>query len=85
MTWNYRLVRLDEGEEADSGNYEVGVYEVFYDSDDKPVARTVEPASFVGMDRDEVLQALNHAFHDILKYPVLDDSEIAAAVGEDAG
>lgn len=70
MTWNYRIVELDK---ADDEELRFGVYEVYYDDDGRPWARTANPISFTGETVDEVRDALARASRPLT---VLKDSEI---------
>lgn len=72
-TWNYRLVKIasDLGEE-------IVLHEVYYDDDGKPVARTKQPAEFVGASADEVRKALKRAIK-ATSQAVLDDAEIGGS------
>lgn len=74
-TWNYRLVKVGPDE---SGDWEVGIYEVYYDDDGHPHSRTLEPAEFVGADADEVRKALKRAIK-ATSQAVLDDTEIGGS------
>lgn len=52
MTWNYRLVQLDDS---------IGVYEVYYDANDQPNLRTLEPANLIGFDGlDDLKEDIKH-------------------------
>jgi hypothetical protein len=72
MTWNYRVVRTTDGEEES-----FAIYEVYYDDEDRPEARTEQPASPAGETLEE-LQAYLRA----LSEPVLDDAIFRRATGE---
>jgi hypothetical protein len=48
MTWNYRIVLTE-----DAHGQSFGLYEVYYDAEGRPEARTTDPISFGGYDVDE--------------------------------
>jgi hypothetical protein len=67
MTWNDRVVRTTEGEEES-----FAIYEVSYDDDGRPEARTKAPARPAG----ETLEALaedRHSYQAALQEAVLED------------
>jgi hypothetical protein len=69
-TWNYRLVKV---------NWpfpEYNVYEVYYDDDGRPVARTERPATLGGDTEQEALDSVRHAFEGVFFNKTLDDEEI---------
>ena len=72
-TWNYRLVNVTD----DSGDHEVGLYEVYYDDAGHPISRTLDPAEFVGENADEIRKALKRAIK-ATGQAVLRDSEIGS-------
>lgn len=78
MTWNYRIVAIDV-----QGETEYGVYEVYYDDEDKPQYRTLNPTVFVGDNKEEVLDSLIKAMLDIERYPVLTDADFPFGAGPD--
>jgi hypothetical protein len=71
-TWNYRLVKVYEP------FTEYYVYEVYYDDDGRPVARTERPASFGGDTEQEALDDMRHAFESVFFNKTLDDKEIGS-------
>lgn len=73
-TWNYRLVDTGTDDQP-----EVALYEVYYDEDGAPVARTLHPTTVVGDDDDEARVALAHAAR-ALAADTLKDSEIGGTV-----
>lgn len=73
--WNYRLVRLGDGQ--------VDLYEVYYTEEGVPFMRTTDPAGVVGDDAKDALlcyQMMGSAFHK----PVLDDSVFDSAEAQGA-
>ena len=66
MTWNYRVIRHEEGHLA--------LHEVYYDDDGKPNGVTKEPVTFV-TDSDEgitgIINSLEMALNDAREKPVL--------------
>lgn len=76
MTWNHRVVKVAEGPE---GKEEItyGIYEVYYDDEDKPISRTVDPATFVEDTEKELISSLSWAVMATQK-PVLTDEEIGS-------
>ena len=68
MTWNYRVVRtIDRAEES------FAIYEVYYDDDGRPEARTAEPAYPAGETLEELQEDLAWYLR-ALQEPVLDDA-----------
>jgi hypothetical protein len=68
MTWNYRVIRSAEGA--------FGLYEVYYNQDDVPIARSSTPITFV-CDEEEgkegILESLKLALESAERLEVLDD------------
>lgn len=77
--WNYRIVKVA----VDEINDEFGVYEVYYDDDGKPNARTMEPAGITGDTKEEIISSLIRALASCLDSEVLDDSEIGGELDGD--
>jgi len=69
MTWNYRLISVKVGD-----GEEIGLYEVYYDSDGVPIARTTKPARFTGETPEEIEAILGWAMQ-ALEKPVLTDKD----------
>lgn len=71
MSWNYRVIRHEDGTLA--------LHEVYYDEAGTPVMYTVEPANFA-VDADEglsdLIAALETALRDAKERPVLNAQEI---------
>lgn len=65
--WNYRVTR----ERLDDGSYLFALREVYYE-DDRPVAWSAEPDSFVGESAEEVTDSLSKALVSALGRDVLD-------------
>ena len=64
--WNYQIVEVDGT---------VGLYEVFYNEDNEPEYRTLEPVVFAGYAKAEnIIHELKVAVRDARGYPVLSDS-----------
>lgn len=68
-TWNHRIVMVKDENGADV----FGVYEVHYDDAGKPIARTVEPATFVG---DTWREVADEVARINISKPVLTDAQI---------
>ena len=68
-TWNYRLVHYKPTDDEDC----FGLHEIHYE-DGVPVTRTVNPASFVGETREEVIRAMEMALDAIKNGPILEDT-----------
>jgi hypothetical protein len=69
MTWNYRVIRHDEGHLA--------LHEVYYDDDGKPNRVTTEPVTFVAESDDGItglINSLELALNDARERPALDFS-----------
>jgi hypothetical protein len=79
MTWNYRVVRTTDGE-AET----FAIYEVYYDGDGRPEARTEEPASPAGETLKELAEDLT-CYQAALSQPILDDALFRKATGEPFG
>ena len=77
VSWNYRIVNCPDGK---GGRY-YALFEVFYDDDGKPEARTAKPISFV-TDEDEgsegVVRSLEMALKGATERPVLMDEDIGS-------
>lgn len=72
MHWNYRIVKTETKDGPDWG-----IYEVYYDENDKPIMRTVDPIAFTSDEGPEgVIDAINLALGTMKVHGVLDDSEI---------
>ena len=67
MTWNYRVFAIDYGEEV-----EYGIYEVYYDNKDNPIARTENPIGCVGSDMRDLAYSFKYMSLAFTK-PVLTD------------
>lgn len=68
MNWNYRIVRYPDGRAF-------ALHEVYYDENGKPLAMTVDPATFVAVAEDSpetVIEALKMALKDAENSPVFD-------------
>ena len=65
--WNYRLVRLEDGW--------VGLYEVYYDGNDRPHMRTDDPTTLGGENEAEAQADLLYAIAALGK-PILEDKDI---------
>jgi hypothetical protein len=76
MTWNYRVVRTTDGEEES-----FAIYEVYYDGDGRPGARTEDPAHSSGETLEELQEDLQ-AYLRALSEPVVDDAICRRATGE---
>ena len=68
--WNYRVVQTDH-----HGEQMWGIYEVHY-TDNKPVARTVEPAGFISEEGTSSLAEQLHRALRAIDEPVLTDDDI---------
>lgn len=75
MTWNYRVVRTTQGDEE-----WFAIYEVYYDDDGRPEARTEEPASPAGETLEELQEDLQWYLR-ALQEPVLEDAVFRQASG----
>jgi hypothetical protein len=75
MTWNYRIVRSTEGE----AEY-CAIYEVYYDDEGRPEARTERPAHPAGETLEDFADDLQ-AYQAALSQPVLDDAVFRQATG----
>jgi hypothetical protein len=76
MTWNYRVVRTIHSEEES-----FAIYEVYYDDDGRPEARTEEPAYPAG-ETLEGLQEDMQWYLSALSEPVLDDAIFQRPTGD---
>jgi hypothetical protein len=76
MTWNYRVIHTTDGEEEF-----FAIYEVYYDDNGRPEARTEEPAHPAGETLEELADDLQ-AYQAALQQPVLDDAVFLRARGE---
>lgn len=76
MTWNYRVIRYEQG------GY--GLHEVYYDEAGEPNGMTVTPVGFVA-DEDggvaELTQSLETALRDAKERPILDERIFANKPG----
>jgi hypothetical protein len=68
MTWSYRVVRTTHGQEES-----FAIYEVYYDDDGHPEARTENPAHPAGETFEELTEDLRY-YQAALQEPVLDDA-----------
>jgi hypothetical protein len=68
MTWNYRVVHITHGE-----GESFAIYEVYYDDDGRPKARTENPASPAGETFEELAEDLSY-YQAALQEPVLEDA-----------
>jgi len=66
MAWNYRIVMYADG----SG---VGLHEVHYDADGKPIRMTENPAAFVADSPEELRSALMLARQDANRRPIFNE------------
>jgi hypothetical protein len=72
VTWNYRIVQT----ETDDGLM-WGVYEVYYDEDDRPISRTEDPIAFTSDESaEDVRHALSLALTNARTQALLSDNEI---------
>jgi hypothetical protein len=55
MTWNYRVVRVDYEDES-----QYGIYEVYYDENEKPISRTENPIGCIGVDMIELYESFQY-------------------------
>ena len=65
MTWNYRIVQIDS---------DFGIYEVYYDDEGNPMARTEDPVGCVGGDLKELRRSFDYMEH-AFKLPVLREND----------
>lgn len=65
MAWNYRVVRVGSGDEA-----QYGLHEVYYDEEGRPEKRTVEPADVVAESLEDLHWMLDR-MHEALAKAVL--------------
>ncbi len=68
MTWNYRVVEVT----IDPYPPSYGIYEVYYDEEDNPVARTLDAVPFAADSVEELRSVLLDALV-ATKQPVLTD------------
>jgi hypothetical protein len=68
MSWNYRVVRTTEGDPES-----FAIYEVFYDDQGQPEARTEQPSYPAGETLEELRHDLQH-YLAALDHPVLEDA-----------
>jgi hypothetical protein len=68
MTWKDRVVRTTDGEEES-----FAIYEVYYDDDGCPEARTEEPVHPAGETVEELAEDLLY-YQAAVREPVLDDA-----------
>ena len=66
--WNYRLVRKER-----AGREVTAVHEVYYNTDDEPTSRTVQPVELEGMCREDIMKRLDKLKQAFDK-PVLEDA-----------
>lgn len=74
MTWNYRLLKYENGY--------LMLHEVYYDDDDEIYAYTMDPITFGGEDKEGAIKGLQMALDDATKYPVLDKEEVDTKLEE---
>lgn len=75
-TWNYRVVQTQT---KDGPMW--GIYEVYYDEDERPVFRTADPISITSDEGVEgVIWALQHALADVER-GVLTDEDFNGSTG----
>jgi hypothetical protein len=79
MTWNYRVVRTAYGAEES-----FVIYEVYYDDDGCPEARTEGPAHPAGETLEDLQEDLRW-YLQALREPVLDDAVFRGASGQLCG
>lgn len=70
-TWNYRIIHHDKDERP-----WFAVHEVFYNPDQTIYAYTEDPIDIVGDTDDDVKKSAKLIFMDVIKHPVLKESEI---------
>lgn len=75
MTWNYRVVRTTDGEEES-----FAIYEVYYDDDGRPEARTEDPVHPSGETLEELAEDFTY-YQAALSQPMLDDTVFRQATG----
>ena len=73
MSWNYRLVRTQYPESA-SGSL-IGIHEVYYDADGRPIMVTTDPITVIGDTPEEVRQVYDMMAEAFLM-PILNAEEI---------
>ena len=70
-TWNYRVVRYDDGD--------LGLHEIYYDDQGKPVMMTEQPVGFVASGEEGVeglIQSLERALQEAQNRPILESRDI---------
>ena len=75
MTWNYRVVRTANGDEE-----WFAIYEIYYDDDGRPEARTEAPAHPAGKTLEELAEDLR-SYQAALRKPVLEDAVFRQVTG----
>lgn len=77
MSWNYRIVRYENG-----GH---GLHEVYYDEAGNPRSMTIDPISFA-VDDDEsepdLIEMIERALRDAKERPVIDERTFIPAASE---
>jgi hypothetical protein len=68
MSWDYRIVHTTDG-----GAEAYAIYEVFYDEQGAPEARTEQPSYPAGETLDELRDDLR-SYQEALRQPVLEDT-----------
>jgi hypothetical protein len=77
MSWNYRVIRQDEG----GGEYNYEIHEVYY-NDDGSIWAIAESASYPGGDSVEELQKDYEMMREAFNLPALDaNMELAEPMG----
>lgn len=69
MSWNYRIVAVDYGDEV-----EYGIYEVYYDEKGDPISRTENPVPCVGNAMNELRSSFDYMAV-ALGMPVMTDAD----------
>ena len=78
MSWNYRILRHEDGSLA--------LHEVYYDEDGRPRGYTAESAGFCAYEEEGpegITAALERALRDARERPVLDATDIAKGEHDD--
>jgi hypothetical protein len=68
MSWNYRVIRHEDGSHA--------LHEVYYDEAGAPSVYSERPCGFVGDTLDDLLASLDLARKAALERPILDAQDL---------
>ncbi|MBW3569329.1 hypothetical protein KY385_04330 [Candidatus Parcubacteria bacterium] len=71
MSWNYRIIRHDAGNEQ-----YLAIHEVFYSEKGEIESWTSEPIDIIGENRQEIIGTIENMLKDCKKQPVLSEAKL---------